>query len=107
GLGHDSRRGAARLSLALWALGRGAEALELLEPALALLSEREPDENVAFLAAEAGRIHHFQGDDEKAAERIELALEIAERHEYVRVLSEALNTKAVILGERPRAAAET
>jgi len=100
GLPHDSARATARLSLALWALGRGAEALELLEPALEVLAGDEPDENVAFLAAEAGRIHHFQGNDETAVERIELALEMAERHDYVRVLSEALNTKAIIMQGR-------
>ena len=101
GLPHDAARATARLSLALWSLGRGSDALELLEPALTVLSEDDPDENVAFLAAEAGRIHHFQGDNKTALERIEFALEIAERHEYVRVLSEALNTKAIAIDGRP------
>jgi class 3 adenylate cyclase/tetratricopeptide (TPR) repeat protein len=101
GLSHDAARATARLSLALWALGRGKEALELLEPALAVLAEDEPDENVAQLAAEAGRIHHFQDDDETAAERIEFALELAERHGFPVVLSEALNTKALLLEGRP------
>jgi len=101
GLPHDAARATALLSLALWALGRGEEALELLEPALAVLAQDEPDENVAQLAAEAGRIHHFQGDDETAAERIEFALEIAEGHGFPAVLSEALNTKALLLRGRP------
>jgi tetratricopeptide (TPR) repeat protein len=98
---HDAARATARLSLALWALGRGEEALELLEPALAVLAQDEPDQNVAQLAAEAGRIHHFQGNDETAAERIEFALEIAEGHAFPAVLSEALNTKALLLLGRP------
>ncbi len=98
---HDAARATARLSLALWALGRGEEALELLEPALAVLAQDEPDEDVAQLAAEAGRIHHFQGDDETAKQRIELALEIAEEHGFAAVLSEALNTKALLLMGRP------
>ena len=101
GLPHDAARATARLSLALWGLARGEEALELLEPALAVLAEDEPDENVAQLAAEAGRIHHFQGDDETATARIEFALEIAERHSFPVVLSEALNTKALLLEGRP------
>ncbi|MDP9286128.1 MAG: tetratricopeptide repeat protein, partial [Actinomycetota bacterium] len=101
GLPHDAARATARLSMALWALGRGEEALELLEPALAVLAQEEPDENVAQLAAEAGRIHHFQGDDETAAQRIEFALEIAEGHGFPTVLSEALNTKALLLRGRP------
>ena len=101
GLPHDAARATAQLSLALWGLGRGEEALELLEPALAVLAQDEPDENVAQLAAEAGRIHHFQGDDETAKQRIELALEIAEGNGFPAVLSEALNTKALLLQGRP------
>jgi len=101
GLSHDAARATARLSLALWALGRGEEALELLEPALAVLAQDEPDQDVAQLAAEAGRIHHFQGDDETAKQRIEFALEIAEEHAFPAVLSEALNTKALLLTGRP------
>jgi class 3 adenylate cyclase/predicted ATPase len=101
GLPHDAARATALLSLALWALGRGEEALELLEPALAVLAQDEPDENVAQLAAEAGRIHHFQDDDETAMQRIEFALEIAEGHGFPAVLSEALNTKALLLSGRP------
>jgi tetratricopeptide (TPR) repeat protein len=101
GLRHDAARATAQLSLALWALGRGQEVLELLEPALAVLVQEDPNENVAQLAAEAGRIHHFQGDDKTAAERIEFALEIAEANGFPLVLSEALNTKALLLRGRP------
>ena len=101
GLTHDAARAAAGLSMALWKLGRGEEALELLDPALEVLSQDEPDENIARLAAEAGRVHHFQGDDETARERIELALQIAEREGYPQVLSDALNTKAMIINDRP------
>jgi class 3 adenylate cyclase/tetratricopeptide (TPR) repeat protein len=101
GLPHDAARATAQLSLSLWGLGRGEEALELLEPALAVLAEDEPDENVAQLAAEAGRIHHFQGDDDMGMQRTEFALEIAEAHGFPAVLSEALNTKALLLHGRP------
>jgi class 3 adenylate cyclase/tetratricopeptide (TPR) repeat protein len=101
GMPHDAARAAAGLSFALWRLGRGEEALQLLEPALEVLERDEPDENIAQLAAEAGRVHHFQGDDETARERIELALQIAEREGYPRVLSEALNTKAILMFDRP------
>ncbi|MEK6275814.1 MAG: adenylate/guanylate cyclase domain-containing protein [Actinomycetota bacterium] len=101
GLPHDAARATAQLSLALWGLGRGEEALDLLEPALALLAQDEPNQNVAQLAAEAGRIHHFQGNDETATERIEFALEIAEGHGFPAVISEALNTKALLLRGRP------
>jgi tetratricopeptide (TPR) repeat protein len=66
-----------------------------------VLAQDEPDENVARLAAEAGRVHHFQGDNETAIERVEFALEIAERENYPRVLSDALNTKAIATNDRP------
>ena len=101
GLSHDAARAAAALSMALWKLGRGEEAVRLLDPALEVLTQDEPDENIARLAAEAGRVHHFQGNDEAAGERIELALEIAERNGYAQVLSDALNTKAILLQNRP------
>ena len=98
---HDAARATAQLSLSLWALGRGADALELLEPALEVLAKDEPDEDVARLAAEAGRIHFFEGNPAAAAARVELALEIAEAHGFPAVLSEALNTKSLILFGRP------
>ena len=101
GLTHDSARAAAGLSFALWKLGRGDEAVKLLDPALEVLSQDEPDENIARMAAEAGRVHHFQGDNETARERIELALQIAERENYPRVLSDALNTKGIVMFDRP------
>jgi tetratricopeptide (TPR) repeat protein len=101
GLTHDAARATARLSLALWKLGRGEEAMHLLDSALEVLERDEPDENIAWLASEAARIHHFQGDDETAMERVEFALEIAEREGYTAVLSDALNTKAILIPLRP------
>ena len=101
GLAHDAARVTAKLSLSLWAQGRGAEALTLLEPAFALLAEDEPDEDVALLAAEAARIHMFQGDIETALARVQTALTIGEDLVLPRVLSEALNTKALLLKSHP------
>jgi predicted ATPase/class 3 adenylate cyclase len=99
---HDAARVAAGLSLALWALGRTDEAIELGEPAFALLSRDEPDEDVAMLAAELARVHTFRGNSERALERVEYALVYAEAEQLPRVLSEALNTKSLILKARPR-----
>jgi len=100
GLTHDAARVTARLSIELWKLGRGEEALELLEPALEVLSQDEPDGNIARLAAEAARIHYFLGDNKRGLERVELALEIAEVQNDPVVLSEALNTKALLIAKR-------
>ncbi len=52
---------------------------------------------LATLAAELGRFLFFGGHIEQALERIEAALEIAESLLLPEVLSQALNTKAVLL----------
>jgi predicted ATPase/class 3 adenylate cyclase len=98
---HAAARVAARLSLALWQLGRTEEAVELGEPAFELLSRDEPDEDVAMLAAELARLHNFGGDAALALERLDFALAYAEDHELPEVLSQALNTKSLILAARP------
>jgi predicted ATPase/class 3 adenylate cyclase len=97
---HDAARAAAGMSRALWNLGRIDEAIALLEPAFAVLSADEPDADVAALAAESARVHHFRGDDETAIARVEFALEIAEAQALPEVLSHALNTKALLHHER-------
>jgi class 3 adenylate cyclase/tetratricopeptide (TPR) repeat protein len=97
---HDGARASAHMSRALWQLGRIDDALDLLEAAFTVLSS-EPDADVAALAAESARIHHFRGDNETAMARIEFALEIAEAEDIPSVLSHALNTKSLILFNRP------
>jgi len=62
-----------------------------------VLSEDRPDEDLARLAAQLGRLLFFMGEPERAAERIEQALEMAESLTLPEVLSQALNTKGVIL----------
>ncbi len=93
---HDAARAAAQRSRALWNLGRIEEAIDLLEPAYAVLSADEPDADVAMLAAESARVHHFAGHAEIAVERVEFALRIAEEQVLPEVLSHALNTKALL-----------
>ena len=58
--------------------GRLEEGLESMERAFEVLSEEEPDEDLAALAAQLGRFLFFAGQGELAAQRIETALEIAE-----------------------------
>ena len=100
---HDSARAAAPLSHAFWQLGRIDEAVDVVDSALAVLAGDEPDADIARLAAEAARVHHFRGDKGIARERVEQALAIAEAEVLPEVLSQALNTKALIIGlERPR-----
>jgi len=98
---HDAARAAARMSVTLWNLGRSDEAHALVEPAFAVLAADEPDADLAMLAAEAARIEHFRGDRETALQRVDLALDIAEAQLLPEVLSEALNTKALVLSSHP------
>jgi tetratricopeptide (TPR) repeat protein len=67
---------------------------------LAVLSR--DDEEVAMLAAQLGRFMFFAGDTDLSAQRIEMALEMAEALSLPEVLSQALNTKALILFSRGR-----
>jgi predicted ATPase/class 3 adenylate cyclase len=97
---HDAARAAAGMSRALWNLGRIDEAIVLLDEAFAVLASDEPDADVAALAAESARVHHFSGNAEMAIERVEFALRIAEAQGLPEVISQALNTKALIYMER-------
>jgi tetratricopeptide (TPR) repeat protein len=64
-----------------------------------VLSRDRPDEDLAALAAELARTHFFAGDIEPASERLEFALELAESLWIPEVLSEALNTKSLLLAQ--------
>ncbi len=82
------------------------QGIERMEKAFALLSEDEPDADLATLAAQLGRLQLFSGSPEIARQRIEFALALAEKLELPEQFSQALNTKAVILEfqQRPREA---
>ena len=64
---------------ALSHLGRSEDAIELVEQAFAVLAADEPDTDIATLADELARLHFFPGDRAWRCERVELALDIAER----------------------------
>jgi len=90
-------RVSASLGGAIWSQGRGADALDLMESAYRVLADEEPNADLAQLAAQLGRFSYFNGDSASALERIDRALEIAEALDIPEVLSEALNTKSLIL----------
>ncbi len=95
---------AARVYLSLGRLeaatGRRDEAMDRLESVLAVISNDEPDEDLALLAATLALGHWFSGDFERAAERAELALDIAEAHAFALPLARALRAKAGIATSR-------
>ncbi len=103
GMTHDAARASAKVGVLLWwAENRIEEAIERLERAFEVLSGEEPDADVATVAAELGRLHYFAGHLDRAGDRIERALEIAEPLWLPDVLSHALNTKALVLQSKGR-----
>ena len=76
--------------------GRLAESIDRMEQAFAVLSQDEPDEDLATVAATLGRLHLFKGDMDIARSRLETALDIAEPLALPEVIAQALNTKAVV-----------
>jgi class 3 adenylate cyclase/predicted ATPase len=97
GATHPAARVSARLAEIHWDRGRLEHGLETMERSLALLTEEEPDEDLAALAAQVGRFRYFAGDAELASQQIETALALAEALSLPEVLSQALNTKALLL----------
>ena len=97
GATHSAAHVSARLAEIHWDRGRLEDGLESMESSLAVLAGEEPDEAVAALAAQVGRFRFFAGDLETASRQIETALGLAEALSLPEVLSEALNTKALVL----------
>ena len=94
---HAAARVAARLAEVMWDLGRIEDGLERMNLSFELLSQDEPDADLASLAAQLGRFLFFGGQADLGRQRIEAALEMAENLALPEVLAQALTTKAVIL----------
>jgi predicted ATPase/class 3 adenylate cyclase len=99
----SAARVSARLGELLWTqFTKIDEAVEVLERALSVLSDAPADEGIAALMAQAGRFHYFRGERGLSSHWIERALAAAEAGLYFEVLSQALNTKWLILRARGR-----
>ena len=70
--------------------------------AFEILKHDEPDEDLAVLAAQLGRLHFFAGHLDEAADTIELALGVAESLWLPETISEAMNTKGLIASSHGR-----
>jgi tetratricopeptide (TPR) repeat protein len=101
-LPHAAARVEAKLSSVLWDVGQIDTAAERMARSFDILRGDEPDEDLAALAAQLGRIRWFTGNPEAAAEPLEFALEIAESLYLPEVLSDALNTKNLLLIQKGR-----
>src|SRR5205823_13142715 len=102
GATHPAARVSARLAEIVWDRGRLEQGLENMNRAFDILSQEEPDEDLAALAAQLGRFAFFAGETELAVQRIEAALDIAEALLLPEILSQALNTKGAMLAARDR-----
>ncbi len=80
--------------------GRRDEGMTRMEGAFEVISGDEPDENLALLAVRLSFGYWYSGDLERAAERAELALDIAEAHAYPAALAMALRAKTGIAQSR-------
>ncbi len=102
GARHPAARVGARLGEVMWDRGRMKDSLESMARAFQVLEKEPPDESFGWLAAQLGRFEFFNGDAELGAQRIETALDIAESLGLPELLSQALNTKNLLLLARGR-----
>ena len=73
----------------MWDLGRLEDGLERMDLSFELLSQDEPDADLASLAAQLGRFLFFGGQRELGKQRIEAALTMAEDLALPEVLAQA------------------
>jgi class 3 adenylate cyclase/tetratricopeptide (TPR) repeat protein len=99
---HAAARVASRLGIVEYRAGRVNEARDRMERAFAVISQDEPDEDLATIAAELARAHWLAGAHEMAVERAEYALEVAQALRLPAVVSRALVAKAMVVGARGR-----
>jgi tetratricopeptide (TPR) repeat protein len=100
GDGHGAARCSARLADVDFGGGHLDEAIDRMEKAYEVLSREEPDENLAILAAQLGRLFYLRGDLGRTLDPIDAALEIGEVLGLPEVVSQALNTKGMVAGLR-------
>jgi tetratricopeptide (TPR) repeat protein len=93
---HAMARVSARLGEVESRYGQLEQAIERMERAYAVISTDEPDEDLGLLAARLALSYWFAGDAERAAERVEVALDIGESLALPEILERAWTTKAMI-----------
>jgi class 3 adenylate cyclase/tetratricopeptide (TPR) repeat protein len=92
----------ARLGAVDWGLRRPEQALARLGEAFSALAGGVRDDGFAAVAAELAREQFFMGDLEDAQEKVDAALDVAERSWLPDLLSQALNTAGLIAAQRGR-----
>jgi tetratricopeptide (TPR) repeat protein len=94
---HAAAKVTAHIGLVMWRNGDLRGGAERLAEALDVLADDEPDAELAGLVEMNARLTYFLGDHPLAWERVERTLEIAEALPAPEVLSNALNTKSLLL----------
>ena len=102
GLHHQAARVSAHLAEIDFRDGHPPEAVARLEAALETLAGEEPDEDVAFAAAQLGRFLVLNQQHDLAAPRLEVALELAEALRLPEVFAQALTSKSLLYSQRNR-----
>jgi len=102
---HASARVSGRLSLVDAQIGRWDKAIERAESAFATLQSFEPSAELSVLASRLATGYVFSGQVEKAAEKADFAIELAERLGHPEALARALSALALVKqGTRPEEA---
>jgi predicted ATPase/class 3 adenylate cyclase len=97
---HGAARASTWLASAEARTGETAAAIERMERAFAVIGDDDPDADLAFLLVQLAGAHFFAGDTQRAAERVERGLDIAESLHLPEMLTRGWNTKALILSPR-------
>ncbi|HEY7281502.1 MAG TPA: adenylate/guanylate cyclase domain-containing protein [Actinomycetota bacterium] len=96
GLEHPAARVSARLGDVDAGAGRLESGVERMQRAYDVLSSDRPDEDLARLAAQLARLRFLRGEITEVGPMAEVALDIAEKQWLPEIISEAMNTKAVV-----------
>ena len=97
----EEAQAAAKLAEVLFHDGRMEEASQLMTSALEAFRAGGDEAAEAMVSAQVGRFRLFAGERESSLEHVERALEIGERLSLPEAVSQALNTKALLLHGRP------
>jgi len=102
GRDHEAALLTESLAMAVAHQSQGERAIALLQPALAEVSQGEPDEALARLHSRLGHLLFFAGRPEEAALHVEAALELAQALELPAVLAGAGMIKGLYLDAHER-----
>ena len=99
---HAAARVSGRLAFVERWQGRFDESVERMERAFDVLAGDEPDEDLGQLVGRLGAAYVFTGDMDRAAARLELAIEIGESLNSAEVLAPAFSSRSMVAQARGR-----